>query len=338
MSNLPVTVGQVLKGKNGPYKIIEALKTSTVFKAAILGSTFQELPRGAQQFAVVKTETDESMKYVFNRERNNYELPHMDSCKTIRALRDVVGFDSLKPLEPQCMVFEWMDQDLRTVPYSRFRSDPKLPRVIARSVLETLAFLKETYGAFHSDINPNNILLSNIDSACPIVKVGDLGNMLREGYDNSRIQSLPTRAPEVWRGLGCFHSSDVWSLGATLTYWLAERLVFGTGDKIIDDNTEARCIAKIIRLVGPMPSPVNEAFRDGFSLARALEKEEYEDPETGEMKRFITVGTVRQELERIEGVPRDLIEFIEYLLVIDHTKGALATEALGHPYLADLEA
>ena len=138
------------------------------------------------------------MNYVFNRERNNYELPHMASCKTIRALRDVIGFDSQTPLEPQCMVFEWMDQDLRTVPYSRFRSKPGLPRVIARSVLETLAFLKETYGAFHSgiipqpylhrqdedersllnfiDINPNNILLSNVDSTCPVVKVGDLGN------------------------------------------------------------------------------------------------------------------------------------------------------------------
>lgn len=199
---------------------------------------------------MIKTETDESMKYVFNRERNNYELPHMASCKTIRALRDVISFDSQKPLEPQCMVFEWMDQDLRTVPYSKFRSKPELPRVIARSVLETLAFLKETYGAFHSgiipqilptqaknltdfiDINPNNILLSNVDRACPVVKVGDLGNskmafiylpngtkrntVLREGYDDTRIQSLPTRAPEVWRGLGCFHSSDVWSLGATV--------------------------------------------------------------------------------------------------------------------------
>lgn len=72
----------------------------------------------------------------------------------------------------------------------RFRSKPELPRVIARSLLETLAFLKETYGAFHSgiipqtlptqqkiptdfiDINPNNIFLSNVDSACPVVKVG----------------------------------------------------------------------------------------------------------------------------------------------------------------------
>jgi hypothetical protein len=60
-------------------------------------------------------------------------------------------------------------------------------------------------------------------------KVGDLGNsvvvtqykpfdvlinvVLREGYDKIRVQSLPTRAPEVWRGLGCWHSSDLWSLG-----------------------------------------------------------------------------------------------------------------------------
>lgn len=175
MSKLQVTVGQILKGRNGLYEVIEALKTNTVFKAAILGSTSEKIPPGAQQLAVIKTETDESMKYVFNRERNNYELPHMASCKTIRALRDVIGFDSQKPLEPQCMVFEWMDQDLRTVPYSKFRSKPELPRVIARSVLETLAFLKETYGAFHSDINPNNILLSNVDTT-PIVKVADLGN------------------------------------------------------------------------------------------------------------------------------------------------------------------
>lgn len=45
---------------------------------------------------------------------------------------------------------------------------------------------------------------------------------------------------------------------------------------------------------------MNEAFLNEFSLARALEKEEYEDPETGEM----TVGTVRQELERIGGCRR----------------------------------
>ena len=41
--------------------------------------------------------------------------------------------------------------------------------------------------------------------------------VLQEGYDKIRVQSLPTRAPEVWRGLGCWHSSDVWSLGVTVS-------------------------------------------------------------------------------------------------------------------------
>jgi hypothetical protein len=53
MSKLPVTVGQVLKGRNGLYEIIEALKTNTVFKAAILSSTSKEIPLGgAQQLSV----------------------------------------------------------------------------------------------------------------------------------------------------------------------------------------------------------------------------------------------------------------------------------------------
>lgn len=41
--------------------------------------------------------------------------------------------------------------------------------------------------------------------------------VLQEGYDKIRVQSLSTRAPEVWRGLGCWHSSDVWSLGVTVS-------------------------------------------------------------------------------------------------------------------------
>lgn len=90
-----------------------------------------------------------------------------------------------------------------------------------------------------------------------------------------------------------------------------------------------------MRLVGPIEDPVNEAFLAEFALAGALERELYEDPETGEMRKFIAVGTVRQELEKIEGVEGELIEFIEDLLVLDHMKRPTAREALGHPYLAD---
>lgn len=41
--------------------------------------------------------------------------------------------------------------------------------------------------------------------------------VLDEGFDEWRLQSLQTRAPEVWKGLGCLYASDVWSLGVTVS-------------------------------------------------------------------------------------------------------------------------
>ena len=42
--------------------------------------------------------------------------------------------------------------------------------------------------------------------------------VITEGSTKQRGQSLPCRAPEVWQGLGCQHSSDVWSLGVTVGF------------------------------------------------------------------------------------------------------------------------
>jgi hypothetical protein len=139
------------------------------------------------------------------------------------------------------------------------------------------------------DVNVNNIYVSDIDGPSPIAKLGDLGNckcsflhpylltalisiVIIEGSTKQRGQSLPCRAPEVWQGLGCQHSSDVWSLGVTVsahTYLSQRKLIwklarqsspqpiFGASDKIIEGFTEAWCIAKIIRLLGPLGQPVD---------------------------------------------------------------------------------
>lgn len=177
--------------------------------------------------------------------------------------------------------------------------------------------------------------------------------VLREGYDKIRVQSLPTRAPEVWRGLGCWHSSDVWSLGVTvsfslsistsanqekLAHWLASSAIFGAEDKIVQGLTEAWCIAKIRRLIGPLGPPVNNAeYEEEFLVAEELGST-FEHPDTKVETQFITVGTLRQELEKLPGpkVSSELLDFIESLLVIDHTKRPTALEALRHSYLQSL--
>ena len=76
---------------------------------------------------------------------------------------------------------------------------------------------------------------------------------MREGFSKYRIQPIGCRAPEVWRGLGCWPSSDIRSLGVTvcghtlslrtrltgqLAHWLGHKAIFGIGDKVVKDLTE----------------------------------------------------------------------------------------------------
>ncbi len=70
-------------------------------------------------------------------------------------------------------------------------------------------------------------------------------------------------------------------------------------------------------------------------VAETLESTTFTHPDTNLETSFIKVGTLRQELERLPGpkVSSELINFIEYLLVLDHTRRPTALEALQHPYL-----
>ena len=124
-----------------------------------------------------------------------------------------------------------------------------------------------------------------------------------------------------------------------MTHWLSPYLIFGAKDKIIQGLSEAWCIAKIQRLVGPVEPPIdNPEYQEEFLVAEHLESTTFEHPDTKLQTQFIKTGTLRQELERLPGakVSSELIDFIEYLLVVDHTKRPAASEALLHPYLQSL--
>lgn len=119
-------------------------------------------------------------------------------------------------------------------------------------------------------------------------------------------------------------------------HWLSPYIIFGAKDKIVEDLTEAWCIAKIRRLVGPLGSPVdNPDYQEEFLVADYLESTTFKHPDTNLETRFIEVGNLRQELQKLPGpkVSPKLIEFIMYLLIVDHEKRPEASEALEHPYL-----
>jgi len=117
-----------------------------------------------------------------------------------------------------------------------------------------------------------------------------------------------------------------------MVHWLATKPIFGASDKIIEGMTEAWCIAKIKRLVGPLGAPFKAEYGEEFAAADFLESETFQLSESSEQTPFITVRSIRQELEQIPDgrVTKECIDFIESLLVIDHTKRPSAREALNH--------
>jgi serine/threonine protein kinase len=117
-----------------------------------------------------------------------------------------------------------------------------------------------------------------------------------------------------------------------LVHRLFPQTVFGPCDKIIEGYTEAWCIAKIIRLLGPLGQPVDyEAYQEEFAVAEKFEV--MDNPHDG--TKLIKGGTLREELQQLSDPPvsPQLLDFIEYLLVVDHSKRPTASEALQHPYL-----
>ena len=117
-----------------------------------------------------------------------------------------------------------------------------------------------------------------------------------------------------------------------LAHRLSPHTIFGDRDKVIDGFSEAWCIAKIIRLIGPLSQPVElQAYMEEFELAKQLVL--MENPYDG--MDLIKVRALREELQRLSDPPvsLQLLEFIEFLLVVDHKKRPTASEALRHPYL-----
>ena len=113
------------------------------------------------------------------------------------------------------------------------------------------------------------------------------------------------------------------------------RTLFGPRGKFIQGHVDAWCMAKIIRLVGSFEEPKNPEKAKEWRLACGLEASEYRDSKSREMKPFIALKSLREELKEL---PRDLcptecIDFILYLLTLDRQKRPTASEALKHPYV-----
>lgn len=118
---------------------------------------------------------------MYSRERWCYEVSEIRDTPYIRKRLDLIGHDDdlvsnddVDDEHTQCMVFEWMDATLWDLTSEHYRFDSQLPRVVTKSVLQALATTADL-DAIHTDVNPNNVLVSDADGDEPVVKLGDLG-------------------------------------------------------------------------------------------------------------------------------------------------------------------
>ncbi|WEW59406.1 hypothetical protein PRK78_004878 [Emydomyces testavorans] len=260
------------------------------------------------------------------------------SYQVMKALKTTV-FQALTvetntPMD-KCMVFEWMDADLWSLRARAQELGQPFLKATARSILEAVKVFSDMDGqdpVVHTelkDINPNNVLVSNVDSPKPSVKLSDLGAVIpSEGFDEWRLQSLATRAPELWKGVLPAPPCDVWSVGVTLAHFLAARALFGPGDQNAHANSlpkeinqAAWAIGKIVQLVGPLERNENPKYKLEFDLAELFVK-----------RGIIKMGSLEEELARVNAAA-DCISFIRYLLTLDHKKRPTAEQALQHGWL-----
>ena len=133
------------------------------------------------------------------------------------------------------------------------------------------------------------------------------------------------RAPEVYRGLGCFHRSEVWALAATLFCWIKPG-IFGTTGNEYDLPNESWCIAKLMLLFPGWTGPPadNACIQRVFRLGKLLTEEPIEDKPD---EKIVKVLSLENEMQTM-GIQPVLMDLFRYLFVVDPDARPSAAEAL----------
>ncbi|CZT46890.1 uncharacterized protein RSE6_07397 [Rhynchosporium secalis] len=101
-----------------------------------------------------------------------------------------------------------MDQTLAEIPPETQFWNDALYKAILEAGLHAVTALHDE-NLVHADLKPDNILISDINSPEPTVKIGDLGAAVEHGFNEYQVQPYAMRAPEVWQGYRCTHRSEV---------------------------------------------------------------------------------------------------------------------------------
>ena len=232
-----------------------------------------------------------------------------------------------------------------------------IPRLsyVTRQALLSMRFI-HNIGLVHSDVKPENILLSSYSRAQ--VKLIDFGSSCYlTDRQSSYIQSRSYRAPEVVLGLPYDGKIDIWSLGCVV----AEMF---TGEVTFQNDSVVSMLSRIEGISGKTPTHMidqgrqSAAFftRSGLLFEKVESKSESDDTEEGDRRSrssYDIFQPKRTTLAARLGFEEDLmlkfdagmnlsreqkkqavfVDFVRSLLTIDPDRRPTAAEALQHPWM-----
>lgn len=224
---------------------------------------------------------------------------------------------------------------------------------LTRQVLQALAFVHDL-GLVHSDVKPENILLSSYSRAK--VKLIDFGSSCYlTDRQSSYIQSRSYRAPEVVLGLPYDGKIDIWSLGCVV----AEMY---TGDVTFQNDSIVSMLSRIEAICGPFPRHMiaqgrqsSRFFSKSGLLYELVEPDErrpnpvQDDDESGlfdvfQPKRTTLAARLGFDPAALQqpATPQAqdqalFVDFCQSLLTIDPDSRLSAAQALQHPWIVSGE-
>lgn len=193
------------------------------------------------------------------------------------------------------MVLEYIDRAAPLEKYLRLNKtiDGETWYKIFYKVTDALSHAHDS-GIFHRDLKPSNILLADIESGDPVVKLIDFGvaKLKLDSQEPTIVQGrtiVGTPAympPELAQGGGFDSRSEIYSLGCVMYESLTGRPPFHgeTALEIIAKHTNEP-VPKVSEVLKGEPSPGID-----YIVARCLEKDRE--------KRFSSVTELRNEIDR----------------------------------------
>lgn len=236
---------------------------------------------------------------------------------------------------------------------------------LSRQALISLQFV-HSLGLVHSDVKPENILLSSYSRAQ--IKLIDFGSSCYlTDRQSSYIQSRSYRAPEVVLGLPYDGKIDVWSLGCVISEMF-------TGEVTFQNDSIVSMLSRIEAICGPFPRHMIAQGRqsgrffakcgllyevtsgvDGGRSAAAPEADDVDQPSTSahfdifqpktcrlssrlgfdsDLMDDFDLSTYETRLTNSERWNQQLFcDFLRQLLTIDPDSRPSAKEALEHPWM-----